>query len=166
LLFQFLQLLQQIVIAGRRLRRPAAAWRRYPLQDGFWGTRQIGEKRQGQAGHEKQRCQNSGGPRQPIGLATPRHEAAAADTECAALRTLQQNDTHERYDNHEMDDDQNGLHIVLNTFSLGTPRPTPRSYTAPRRLTSQARQDLHHSLANALRIVRMRLYEAPLTNLM
>ena len=71
---------------------------------------------------EEQRRQNARGARQSIGRAARRHEAGtAADAEAAAFRTLDQHDADERDDDHEVNDDQYGLHETTCPAPQGSP---------------------------------------------
>ena len=114
----FIDLLQRIqnAAAGRRGDRRRAAGLGLRCR---WGTEDrarlaIGACHPGQhhAGHEEKSGQNGRRPRQQIGSAAARHEAgAAAHAETAAVGFLQQYGADQHGDNHEVNDDNDGLHL-------------------------------------------------------
>ncbi len=105
--------------AYRARRRPAASgapgvcWRRGTgvLDDRTRLAVPAGQDRQHQAGGEEDRGQDRGGAGEHIGRPPARQKSAGrADAEPAAFRLLQQHDADHGKDDHEMNDDDDGLH--------------------------------------------------------
>ena len=129
-------------MASKDVRKPsdageAEAWARCFTPDGTFsgpageasGNRQLVEFCErvsralaGSLHLEFKKCgrENGGGPGQRIRSSASRHEIApaAAHAERAALRALQQNDTHKCDNNHKMNDDQYGLHVKTRWFNI------------------------------------------------
>ena len=77
---------------------------------------------QEQAGHEEADRQHRRGARQQIGGAAARHEAgAAADAEAAAFGFLQQHGRDQRRNDHQVDHDNDSLHLVPSVASPTAP---------------------------------------------
>src|SRR6266478_10003872 len=74
----------------------------------------AGDPGQEQARDKEAYRENRRGARQQIGGAAARHKAgAAADAEAAALGFLQQHRADQRRDDHEVNDDNDSLHLYL-----------------------------------------------------
>src|SRR5262249_21626181 len=87
----------------------------------------AGEDRKHEAGGEEHRRKRSGGGRQHVGAAAAGQKPAraAAHAEPAAFRALQQDDARHGQNDHEVDHDDDGLHLPKSRSTARRRRPAP-----------------------------------------